>query len=123
RRPELDWLVLPASQQEIYLPEPEEIEVVDPERGGQNGQPSSRAHQRYSDPRRRVLHAPDHAANRLPLPEQQQETNAGQKYIGAALNLRRNHPSPRPLEPLPGHYAVLNGEQAEQAGIDEQRSP
>ncbi len=64
---------------------------------------------------------PDHAAQRLPVREQQDQGEAGEQDIGAALRGRRHDAGPPALERRAGHQAVLDGEQAEQRQVDEQR--
>jgi hypothetical protein len=51
------------------------------------------------------------------LPEHQQEDQACDQYIGAAFQQRMNDSGPAALEPGAGHYAVLNGKQAEQESV------
>ena len=68
-----------------------------------------------------VLNAPDYAAHWLPFPEQQNQCDAAEKDIRAALDYDRDDSRPGGLKPLPGHHAVLNGKQAQQGRIDRER--
>src|SRR5207302_574963 len=68
-----------------------------------------------------ALDRPDHAAQRPPLPEQQDERGAGEEHIGRALQRLRYEARPRVLEPGARHDAVLQGEERQQTEVDRQR--
>jgi hypothetical protein len=64
---------------------------------------------------------PDLAAERLPPGKHRDQREAGQQHIGAAFS-GLGHPLGEPaLEDRPRHDAVLDGKQAEQPKVDEQR--
>jgi hypothetical protein len=67
-----------------------------------------------------IAHRPDDTGQRPPLPVQQDQHEAGKKHIGASFDRFRHEGGPPTLEPLPGHHAVLDREQAQQNDIDNQ---
>ena len=69
-----------------------------------------------------VLDRPDRDPDRTPLPEQQQQRQAGAQHVGRALDRPRHDLRPSFLEPAPRHHAVLHGEDGQQRAVDRQRS-
>ena len=65
------------------------------------------------------LGLPDRCRDRTPLPEQQQEDQAGEQHIGAALAGRGKEFGPPSLEGRACHDAVLDGKQAHQQQVDD----
>ena len=60
---------------------------------------------------RSVIDLPHDAAERPPLPEQQDERQAAGEHVRAALGGGWDHPGNETLESLPGHEAVLHREE------------
>ena len=68
-----------------------------------------------------VLHRPDLHADRTPLPEQQEQRQAGAQHIGRALDRPRDDLRPALLEPAARHDAVLHGKDGQQQAVDGER--
>ena len=103
------------------LSETEQVEVVDDEGGREDERPAdaeAAIEQGASD---RVLDLPHHAAQRVPLPEEQDQRQAAGQDVGAALGGRRHDAREEPLEGRAGHDAVLHGEERQQAHVDKER--
>src|SRR6516165_6472849 len=103
------------------LVQPEQLEVIDQEGADQDEQPAGerQAHHRRGDPG--VGDLPDDLRHRMPQPEQQDQHQAGQQHVCAALDRGRDESRPPTLERLARHHAVLNREQRHQQDIDDQR--
>src|SRR3989475_9023723 len=104
-----------------HLPQAEEIEMVDEEGADQH---DAKAHQGESlqrDADLRRLEVPHDSTDGLPVPEEQDQRQAGEEHVRAALDGWRNDLRPHLLEALPRHHAVLDGEHREQDGIDDER--
>src|SRR2546428_2314831 len=104
-----------------HLPQAEEIEMVDEEGADQH---DAKAHQGESlqrDADLRRLDVPHDSTDGLPVPEEQDQRQAGEEHVRAALDGWRNDLRPHLLEALPRHHAVLDGEHREQDGIDDER--
>ena len=76
-------------------------------------QPTKREQPIQQQAPRQVLDLPDRAAHGLPLPEQQQQSEAGEQDIGAAFGRRGHKCGLPPLESRPRHNAMLQREQAQ----------
>ena len=74
--PETDRRIGLAAQIEVNLTDTEKIEVVDHEGASQHSEPSSGIYRKEQDPTDGLLHAPDHATDWPPLPEEKQEQEA-----------------------------------------------
>ena len=83
-------------------------------------QPNQKTTSRSSTASRSLNRPDDRLGDRLPLPVQDQQHEAGKKDIGAALDRRRHEARPHALEAFPRHDAVLHSEQPEQHRVDEQ---
>src|SRR5262249_18370661 len=70
---------------------------------------------------RDVLDGPDRIGDGSPQPKQNCQKEARNEYIGAPLYGRRDEPGPPAFKALPRHHTVLNGKQAQQNPIDDQR--
>ena len=119
-RRELHRRVGHASQEQEDLPEAEEIEVIDEERADQHDHPAREGEPLEQQAERLALDLPDHASDRLPLPEEQEQRRAGRQHEGAALERLGDDFRPDGLEALPGHHAVLQREDGEKHGIGQQ---
>src|SRR5262249_681771 len=75
---EFDRCVFSALQVKINLPQSEKVEMIDQECGDQDSKPaeSIEAIDRRADDL--ILYIPDHSAHWLPLPEQQEQCQAGE---------------------------------------------
>ena len=113
--------VLPTAKIEPDLSQPEQIEMVDQERGGEHQKPAERKGGIHQRPAGLILDVPDNSTERTPLPEEQDERQAAGEDVGAALGGVRHHAEQNALEPWPRHHAVLDGEEAQEAQIDQQR--
>ncbi|MNG16563.1 hypothetical protein D3C84_1004910 [compost metagenome] len=67
-----------------------------------------------------IFHRPQHAPDRLPVAEQQDQRQAGKQHIRAALRRLGHQADPPTLEHRPRHQAVLHGECRQQQDIDGQ---
>ncbi len=103
------------------LMQPEQLEMVDQEGRGQHQKPADKRQAHNGVCRRRIGDVPDHCRDRPPLPEQQDECEAREQHVGAALDRLRNVLRPPLLEPWPRHRAVLHGKQRHQQEIDDER--
>lgn len=105
-----------------HLRQAEQFEMADQERAVENDQPAQRhaAHGEIGE--QRIFDVPDNGRDRAPLPKQQHQHEARHQHICAALDRGRREPREQPLEALPRHPAVLNGEQREQREIDADRA-
>ena len=70
RRSEFQLRVWSSDQIQEHLPQSEQIEVIDQERGAQNQQPANRVESVDDHLKHWLLYSPNHSADRLPLPEQ-----------------------------------------------------
>jgi hypothetical protein len=104
-----------------HLFQTEQVEMVDQERAREHQQPAQRRQSVQREARGFVLDVPQRLRQRPPLPEQQDQHQAGQQHVGAAFDRLRHDPRPPAFECRPRHAAVLHGEQAEQGEIDRQR--
>jgi hypothetical protein len=118
---EVQLRILAAAQVQPHLTKAEEIEVVDQECGDQHQDPSRREDGEGHRTPRRALDAPHDAAERAPLPEEQDKRQAAGEHIRAALRGLRNQPQKPTLEPRTCHHAVLHREQRQQPEVDRQR--
>jgi hypothetical protein len=84
-RPELEVRVRLAAELEPDLAEAEEVEVIDEERAGEHRRPADREDPCTRRPGRPALDLPHDAADRPPLPEEQQERDARREHVRAAL--------------------------------------
>src|SRR2546427_6654082 len=57
----------------------------------------------------------------MPFPKQQQQDQAREQDVSAAFNWFWHNFFPRALNPLPRHDAVLDREEAQQNGVDNER--
>jgi len=71
------------------LPHPEQVEVADGKCGDQYQHPTRCEADLKHRPSQRILNIPDATFKRLPLPEQEQESNAASQNVGAALDCGR----------------------------------
>jgi hypothetical protein len=78
-------------------------------RTDENGQPAKPEEAEQNRARGRILHVPDHARHRPPLPVKQDEASAGEQHKRTALDGAGNQLRPPALEALARHHAVLNG--------------
>ena len=104
-----------------HLAQAEQVEMVDQEGAGQHRQPAEPKDPPDDLPAQGVVDQPDDLRNRPPLPIQQDQRQAGEQHIGRALNRLRHEAGPPAFEGRPRHQAVLDGEHAEQQGVDHQR--
>ncbi len=96
------------------LPQSEQVEMVDEERGDQHHAESQSEQLVNHQPASQVLNIPDCPSQRLPERKQRDQCQAGEQHERAPLRRFRNDPRPGPLEPRPRHYAVLHGEDSQQ---------
>lgn len=110
-------MVLLVSQMEPDLPESEQVEVIDHERGEQHGGPSDpeKSEQYYFA--KGILHAPYYARHGMPLPIEEQQEEAGGEDEGAPLHLHRHKFRPPPLKNRTGHDGMLHCKQSQQAQV------
>jgi len=121
RRPELDARVRLSNQRQPYLPEAEQVEVVDQERHHENRGPPRREQCPEHRADERIVDRPDLDADRPPLPEEQDQREAGEEDEGRALDRPRHDLRPPLLEPAPRHDAVLDGKDGQQRRIHRER--
>lgn len=95
--------------------------MIDHESRRQHRGPPEPEQRPQRHPASRLPHVPDDRRHRSPLPVQQQQRNAGQQYIGAALDRGRHESSPPAFETLSCHHAMLDGEHAQQHQVDHDR--
>src|SRR5262245_33902059 len=107
RSSEIDRGLLEATKIAPYLPQPEQIEVVNQECADQQQQPAEEVQRVDRPSTRRTFDAPDHAAHRPPLPKQQQQRETGKENVCATFCRFGHDASPGAFEPLPRHQAVL----------------
>src|SRR5438105_1969865 len=107
-RAELQFRVRLSDQLQPHLTESEEIEVIDEECRHQHESPTERERNPQCDSRRVAVDRPHHAPEGTPLPEQQNQRNAGEEHIRRSLHFLRHDARPRRLEPRSRHHAVLN---------------
>ena len=105
------------------LPQSEQVEVVDDERGIQDDQPAEEEQPPERSGRHGLLNLPDDRRHRAPLPEKQSQDQAACKDEGASLDRLGDEPGPPRLECRPRHDAVLHGEQSDQPEVDQERLP
>src|SRR5690606_30321619 len=74
RRPEREWLILLTSHIEPHLPQSEQIEMIDQERTHQYNSETEKAKRLQCDAKAWHRDIPYYPAQRLPEPEQQQQT-------------------------------------------------
>jgi hypothetical protein len=101
----------------------EQLEMVDQE-GAHEHDPETDPEQhpkKRAQPGHRWRDHPDILADRLPEPEQDQQRDAREQNVDAALGRGRHDARPRALECGPGHDAVLEAEQGDQRDIDDRR--
>src|SRR5712692_2917774 len=110
-----------AAEVEADLPQPKKVGVAEQGRATQNGEPAKHAEPEKDPPAGGVFYVPDDAGHGPPLPEEQDEKQTGQQHIGAALDGMGNQLRPPPLEPLPCHHAVLDGEKPQEERVDQKR--
>src|SRR6267142_6057550 len=120
RRSERDRRILPAAQIEVDLPQSEEIEMIYEESTRQHSEPTDCEHTVERRTANGILYIPYLAADRAPLPEQEQEQETRKQDIRAALDRLRDKTGPCAFEPLASHHAVLDRKHQEQSGIYEQ---
>src|SRR5437588_9716554 len=120
-RPESEVRVLPPALIHVDLPESEEVEVVYEERAEEHKRPADEEERPEDVAPRRVFNAPHRVRQRSPLPEEQYERKACEQNIRAALDRLQHVPRPPALEPLAGHFAVLNGDHAKHHRVNQQR--
>src|SRR5262245_60870478 len=104
---EAEWPVLFAPEVEPHLPEPEQVEVVDEEGGDEDGEPAGSEEPVQHGRHHRLLDVPHQAADRSPLPEEKQESDAGREDVCAALGGLGHDARPPALESRARHDAVL----------------
>src|SRR5262245_8322050 len=75
---EFDRRVFSALQVKINLPQSEKVEMIDQECGGQDSKPAEPIDPIDCRADDLTLYIPDHSAHWLPLPEQQQQRQAGE---------------------------------------------
>ena len=102
------------------LAQAEQVEMVDQEGAEQDDRPAQ-PEQRPQHHRDRTGDGPDDAGHRPPLPEQQDQRQAGEEHIGRPLDRLGHEPFPPGLEGRPRHQAVLDREDPEQDHIDDER--
>src|SRR5690349_20066694 len=85
RGDEAERLVRLPAQVEPHLPEPEEVEVVDEERGYEDDEPAGCEESVEYRLCEWVLDLPHDAADRPPLPEEEQESQARGENVRAPL--------------------------------------
>src|SRR6516165_7438700 len=73
---------------------------------------------RYGD---RVLDGPHWIKDRPPLPIEQEQHEAGEQHVSATFDGGWYEACPPAFEALARHHTVLDGEQAEQQHVDDQR--
>src|SRR5437879_8152308 len=122
RRRELKMRIFLAAEIGIDLLHSKQAEVTYEAGADQNQSPSQRTKGMECSNGKRVCGIPHEVLDRLPLPVEKIEKQAGGEHIYAALNRRRDDLRPRALEPLTRHHAVLNREQAQQNAIDDERT-
>ena len=66
RRSELQERVWLSAQKQPHLPQAEEVEVIDEEGRDQNQGPAEAEEREETGPPDRIVHGPDHAAQRAP---------------------------------------------------------
>jgi hypothetical protein len=110
--------VLLAASVETDLPQPKKVGVADQKRAAENREPAKRGERKQDPPAGGVFYVPDDARHGPPLPEKQDEKQTGQQHVGAALDGPGNQLGPPPLEPLPCHHAVLDGEKPQEERVD-----
>ncbi len=108
-------------QVQPYLPQPEQIEVIDHERRQQDQQNSAEK----NSPNRELpdlrFHRPDNARHRSPLPEQQDQNDARYQHVSTSLDGPWHQTGPVFLERRSRHNCVLHTEQQYQSDVDRQR--
>ena len=112
------WRVGPAAEAEPRLADPEEVEVVDQRGRVQQHPPACEvqgAKRRRAD---LVRHRPDHAADRLPEGEDNDQSEDRQEHVGRTFGRFGNELLPGPLEGGPGHARVLDSEKRQQAQVN-----
>ena len=110
-----------AAQPRPDLAQAEQLEVVDQE--GARAAPGTSPARTPPAGRacgRGIGDRPDRCQDRPPQPEQQDQGQARQQHVGRAFDGMRHEARPPALEGRPRHDAVLDGEQAEQQGVDHQ---
>src|SRR5512135_139481 len=117
---EPNWRVLTARGVEVDLTKPEQVEVIDQERGEEHDRPSGPEDRVQKPATNRISDLPEDGGNRPPLPEEEAEEETAYKHIGAPLDRRRDEPCPPSLETRPGHDAVWDGKEAQEQGVDEE---
>jgi hypothetical protein len=117
-RGERDGRVRQAAELEPHLTEPEQIEVVDEERGYHREPPAEREESEEQAASDRRLDDPDRTAERLPRREEEPEREARKEDVRRALDRHRHDLRPALFEPRARHHAVLHREEREQTEID-----
>lgn len=121
RRPE-SWLrIFLSAPVEIDLPQAEEIGMIDESRADQHRRPAQQEERPQEITPDGIPHVPHDLRHRSPLPEEQNQCQTRQQDVSASLNRLRNNSRPPTLESGTRHHAVLNGEEAEQQGVNQKR--
>ena len=92
--------------------------MIDHVSGSKGDRPAQSA-RTDQQPGRHPVDPPDEHRDRPPLPEQQQEDQAGEQHVGAALAGHRKALSPPLFEDWARHDAVLDCKYAEQQQVDD----
>src|SRR5579885_2739667 len=112
RRPEARMLEFLAAPARVDLVQPEQLEVIDQECADQYHDPAEPEDRPQGRGAHGVADRPDRPRDRSPLPEEQDERQARQQHVGAALHQPRHVLRPPSLEGLSRHDAVLYREYA-----------
>src|SRR5258708_81184 len=116
---ETDWCHGLILHEAGTLPPPEQVEMMDHERGEQEHQPAE-PEQRPDD---RAAHsrieAPDDGGQGPPLPIHKAQEETGAQHIGASLDRTGKEPRPPAFEGGSGHDTMLQSEQTKEHGIEQ----
>lgn len=78
--------VFPVTQIQVYLPQPEQVKVVDHEGTQEDDQPTDKKDSLEQDLARGILYHPNKSGDGSPLPVQKQEREAGEQNERASLD-------------------------------------
>ena len=116
---ELQRGVLDPTQIQIHLAQTEEVKMVE-QKGRHDNDDHPKPEQAIEDALTEdAFHLPDHPAQRLPLPAQQDQAQVREEHVGAAFRRFRNKAGQPVFETPPGHHAVLHREHSQQEGVDQ----
>src|SRR5579885_1269539 len=121
-RSKLALLEIGTAEVSPYLPQTEQLEMVDQERGGEQNCPSHPERDGKQSSELGSTHVPNLRGYRPPLPEEQGQYRTRRHHECAALNVSRDYLRPATFEALTRHDAVLQGEEAQQCPVNHNRN-